>query len=264
VNRGPAHSPKSLTGTLRFSVAVREADLGPRAAPVKVILFALASAADEKSALCYPGGARLAKWTGLSLRRVRSGVRRLKALGAISLAGRKRAADGKFTNLYRLEVERLEALAYSRNGGDGMSPGLVLGSDGLSPQAVTERHPGGDGASPKHTIEHTKEHTTRKRVRGAEPEWEPIPLSADLFTPELDRAWGNWQTHLREKGKALTSMQARQQLDELRRLPAHERVAVLERAVSAGWARFFPLNKPDGGSARSSTPRPRPAMGAHE
>jgi Helix-turn-helix domain len=258
VNHAPVTSSRPRTGNLRFQAAVRDADLGRGAAPLKAVLFALASAAG-KDGTCYPSLTTLAVWSGLSARRTSSTLAEARERGLVSAVGTRRGPNGQETTLHRLNVEAIEALARRRKGTDGASwvnplttDGASVpaheGTDGASGRPLTERPKGTDGASDKDTSEETNEETTRKRVRGVRSPSEPIHLPDDLRTPELEAAWSAWLAHLTERRKPLTGPQAERAFARLRSAPAHERTLMVLAAVEGGWTRIFPLNKTAGTS----------------
>jgi hypothetical protein len=250
VDHNAFQTPKLLTGTLRVSVAVRKARLGNGAASIKAVLFAMASAANKDDFTLYASAKTVGEWSGLSERSAVPTLAKLRAMKLISLIGVKVVPSGQSVNLYRIEVERIEALGLCRVRDEGASPlatGTPEDTSGLASQGPEGASgPGmkllpnrGEGASVKHTSEHTKEHPTPPgRASGTDG---PIALPEDLLTPELLRVWENWQSHLREKNRALRPTQALQQLEDVRRLPVDERVRVLEQAIGAGWTRLFPL-----------------------
>lgn len=105
----------SVDQPFRFVQAVAHANLGARAAPLKALMFVLASMADESLGTHGASIPELSRLSGCSECTTRELVRKALASGYISII---REGKGQTTRVYQLNINRLESLCESEGGKD--------------------------------------------------------------------------------------------------------------------------------------------------
>jgi hypothetical protein len=93
----------------QFSNAAREIAVVKHIS-TRSLLFALASAVDAKTGTCFHSAGCLMHWSGLSKGTFYAAVEELESLGILS---RERRRKGNRTNLWRLDIKKMESLRVS-------------------------------------------------------------------------------------------------------------------------------------------------------
>ncbi len=136
------HTPHRVDQPFRFVKAVARANLGPRAAPLKALMFVLASMADESLGTHGASIPELSRLSGCSESTTRDVVHKALASGYISLI---REGKGRTTSVYQLNINRLESLGEREDGheselGDSdapfISPTLVAQAPAIQAPAI--------------------------------------------------------------------------------------------------------------------------------
>ena len=76
---------------------------------------------------------------------------------------------------------------------------------------------------------------------------EPIPIPAELDTPEFAQAWADWKEHLRQKRKPMKPLQEAKLLSTWAANGVERTIAAINHSIANGWQGLFEPNAPSNG-----------------
>lgn len=233
-----------------------------------LIMVRLADYSNDEG-ISYPGVESISRQLGLAESTVYGALAQLEKAGWVSRKAR-RNGNRRTSNLYFLNVERLELLAEQerakiraikaekkstflppQSGGTDFEPPVFRASSGLEPPESRVKggfeppESGGDPQVLKHDPQVKDLEPQGKHVRSRKKsKFDPLTLKPSNVSPET---WRDWVSHREEIGKRLTETTCRLQTKKLSNCSDPD--AVINLSITNGWTGLFPekVYRPDAG-----------------